>query len=392
MNSLPYPRYRLEEIWKEGKAIGWREIEQLHREHLRYLMEEAILSELELFVGCEKYERNSKRKNYRNGYYERLVATTLGEIPIRYPRLRYKSFQSRFIKKYARRRQEVDYAVLNCFVLGGSVRKTKKICDLFINVQISPSTVSKIGKELDKKTREFHKQKIDKKYRFIILDGLWIKIHDKHKKKKVILFAVGITADGKKEIIDFMLADGETEEAYLTFLNHLIKKGLDLDTLELVVHDGVKGLQAALNICLPYTKRQYCVFHKIQGISQKLKHMHNRETIMKDASNIYKQAKSKQETIKHLKVFTKKWGKIEPRAVRYFTNGFDKTLTYFDFPVSYRALIKTSNPLERFLKEIRRRIRPMGPFKNDKSANRIIYSLVYMLNEGEVPFEFTQHS
>ena len=392
MSSLPYSKYRMEEIWKEGKAIGWKEIEQLHREHLRYLIEEAILSELELFVGCEKYERNSERKNYRNGYYERLVATTLGEIPIKYPRLRYESFQSRFIEKYARRRQEVDYAVLSCFVLGGSVRKTKKICNLFINVQMSPSTVSKIGKELNKRLKAFHNQKIDKKYRFIVLDGLWVKIHDKHKKKKVILFAVGITPEGEKEIIDFMLADGETEEAYLTFLNHLIKKGLDLDALELVIHDGVKGLQAALNICLPYTKRQYCVFHKIQGIAQKLNHIHNRKMIMKDASNIYKQAKSKQGAIKLLKLFARKWIKIEPRAVRYFINGFDKTLTYFDFPVSYRTLIKTSNHLERYLREIRRRTRPMGPFKNEKSANRIVYSLVYMLNNGDVPFEFTQHS
>ncbi|MFH1781857.1 MAG: IS256 family transposase [Patescibacteria group bacterium] len=392
MNSLPYPGYRIEEIWRQGRSLVWEEIKELHQEQLKYLIENAILSELESFIGCGKYERSRKRKSYRNGSYERAIATTLGELLIRFPRLRYESFQSQFIKKYSRRMQEVDYAVLNCFVLGGSVRKTKRICDLFIDVQISPGTVSNINKTLDENAKKFHLKKINKKYRFLILDGLWIKVQDKYKKKKVILFAMGITANGEKEVIDFMQADGESEEAYSNFINHLIKRGLDTEALELIIHDGHGGLRAALDICLPYSQKQYCIFHKIQGIAQKLKHKHNRKAIMRDAGDIYKKAHSKEEVFNRLKKFRFKWRRKEPWAVRYFTLNFDKTLAYFNFPASIRSVICTSNHLERFLREIRRRTKPMGNFKNDKSVNRIIYSLVYSLNTGTVPYEFTQHS
>ena len=392
MKSLTCPEYILKDIWKEGRHLCWEEIQEIQKQQLKWLIEHSLLTELEFSIGCGKYERDNDRKGYRNGYYERLVATTLGEIRIMYPRLRKGGFRSQFIEKYSRRRREVDYAVLSCFVLGGSTRKTSKISDLFIGLNISHSTVSSIFKQLDENARSFHHRKIDKKYRFLVLDGLWINVLDKYKKKKVLVFAIGITAEGKKEILDFYLADGETENAYSILLNHLIERGLDLNFIDLVIHDGAKGLQAALDICLPYTRRQYCIFHKIQRIAAKLDRDHNKEQIMRDAGKIYKNADSKQDAINNLRAFIKKWSFREPRAVRCFVKDFDKTLTYFDFPKHIRSLICTSNSIERALAEIRRRTGPMGYFKNDRSVDRIIYSLVYLLNEGEVPDKFTQHT
>lgn len=392
MKSLPYPQYRLKEIWKEGRALVWEEIQEVHKDYLKWLIENSLLTELESSIGCGKYKRDDSRTNYRNGYYERLVATTLGEIQIKYPRLRNGSFKSGLIEKYSRRRQEVDYAVLSCFVLGGSTRKTSRISEFFIGLNISHSTVSSIFRHLDDKAREYHYRKIEEKYRFLILDGLWIHEQDRYRKKKVILFVMGITPEGKKEILDFFLADGETEQAYSTLLNHLIERGLDLNSIELIIHDGAKGLQAALDICMPYTQRQYCIFHKIQRIASKLEHEHNKKQIMRDAGDIYKKADSKREAVINLKAFIRKWLPREHKAVNCFVKDFDNTLTYFDFPRYLWSKICTSNRMERCLAEIRRRTRPMGYFKNDRSVNRIIYSLVYLLNEGEVPNQFTQHS
>jgi transposase-like protein len=375
----------MEEIWKEGLQFGWGGLKEYSQEYIREFINNLILTELEMFVGCGKYARTKDRKTYRNGHYERLIGTTLGEIKIRYPRLRSSGFESRFIKKYARRQQELDFAVLSCFLLGGSTRKTAKVCAAFTDIGISHSAASNIFKKLDQKAREFHARPIDKKYRFLMLDGLWNKVKGKYIKKTVVLFAMGITADGEKEILDFMQADGETEDAYVALLNHLLKKGLDLDALELVIHDGAKGITAALNLCLPYTERQYCIFHKIQGIAQRLNYKLNRKTIMQDARNIYKPAKSRNEAIENLRTFARKWRREEPRAVAFMQVNFDKTLAYFNYPRELWRFIRTNNRLERSLREIRRRTRPMGPFQNDRSANRIVYSLVYLTNSGELP-------
>ena len=392
MERIPYSGREIQRIWGEASLTGWDQVKEVSREFVKYLINNLLLSEIELFLGSDKYERVKNRKSYRNGYYERMIGTTLGEIRIRYPRLRNGAFESKTIKKYSRRQRELDFAVLSCFLLGGSTRKTARVCKAFADVGISSSTVSKIFKELDQKAWAFHSSKIDKKYRFLILDGLWNKVKDRYKRKKVVLFAMGITAEGKKEILDFLVADGESEAAYGALLNNLIKRGLDTEALELVMHDGAGGIVSSLSMYLPYTAKQYCVFHKVQGITEKLDHRRSRKTIMRDAGNIYKLSGNKGEAITSMKAFVLKWSKIEPRAVRYMLAGFDNTLTYFDFSKDLWKTISTTNYLERSLREIRRRTRPMGYFKNDKAINRIMYALSYWLNSGELPNEFTQHS
>ena len=108
-----------------------------------------------------------------------MIGTTLGVINIRYPRIRHGSFESKLIRNYKRRQQELDFAVLSCFLLGGSTRKTSKVCEAIADVGISNSTVSTIFKELDQRAWAFHSRKIDKKYRFLLLDGLWNKVKDR---------------------------------------------------------------------------------------------------------------------------------------------------------------------------------------------------------------------
>lgn len=385
MESLPLSRLEIQRILNEASLSSWDEIKEVSREFIKYLIDNLMLSELESFLGCEKYERVDNRKSYRNGYYERQIGTTLGEIRIRYPRLRNGAFESKFIKKYRRRQKELDYAVLSCFLLGGSVRKTSKICDAFAEVGISSSTVSTIFRELDQKARMFHSRRIEKKYKFLVLDGLWVKMKERFKRKKVVLFAMGITAEGKKEMLDFIIADGESENGYTALLNNLLKRGFDPEALELAIHDGAGGIIAALDMCLPHTKKQYCVFHKVQGIAPKLDRRANRKAVMRDAGDIYRQSRSKQEAIGSFRRFISKWSKVEPRAVRYMKSRFDDTLTFFDFPAYLWKTIATSNYLERSLREIRRRTDPMGYFKNERSINRIIYSLSYLLNSGEIP-------
>jgi len=385
MERIPYSRLEIQRILDEASLLGWDQIKEVSRDFIKYLIDNFLLSELELFLGCEKYERIEDRKSYRNGYYERLIGTTLGEIRVRYPRLRNGAFESKFIGKYKRRRRELDFAVLSCFILGGSTRKTAKVCDAFADVGISSGTVSTIFRELDQKAREFHSKAIDKKYRFLVLDGLWVKMRERFKRKKAVLFAMGITAEGKKELLGFIVADGESEYGYTALLNNLLKRGFDPSALELAIHDGAGGIIAALNMCLPYVAKQYCVFHKVQGIAPKLNRRSNRKAIMRDAGDIYRISENKVKAIASLRVFIRKWAKAEPRAVRYMQTRFDETLTYFNFSQALWKTISTTNYLERSLREIRRRTKPMGCFKDERSTNRIMYALTYLLNSGEIP-------
>ena len=95
----------------------------------------------------------------------------------------------------------------------------------------------------------------------------------------------------------------------------------------------------------------------------------------KQASNIYKAA-SRQEAIRRFRIFVSRWQHKEPRAVKCFQDEFYQTLNFYDFPKEVRSAISTTNHLERFFEEIRRRIKIQGYFKNGHSLNLWIFGLI----------------
>jgi transposase-like protein len=147
-----------------------------------------------------------------------------------------------------------------------------------------------------------------------------------------------------------------------------------------VVHDGCAGLVKALPALYPRIKSQWCVFHKLSDISGNLLERAHRSQIAKDAAAIY-EATTERELRTRLRDFKLKWGPREPRAVSCFLRGFEATLTYRDFPEPLWTQIKTNNPVERYLEELQRRIKPLRKFVNTGSAERIVYGLIaYVLD------------
>ena len=217
---------------------------------------------------------------------------------------------------------------------------------------------------------------VEDKYRFILIDGLWVHIKEVDIKKRPILFALGITKDGKREIIAFKLAKGETEEEYTAFLNNLYARGLKGKTLELIIQDGSKAITSAVNMVYPYTPRQRCYTHKLRNLLQNIRHkVKHRAKMAKQASSIYK-AVSRQEAINKFRIFVNRWKNLESRAVKCFQDEFYQTLNFYDFPKEIRSAISTTNHLERFLGEIRRRIKIQGYFKNERSLSLWIFGLI----------------
>ena len=182
----------------------------------------------------------------RNGWFSRTLTTEVGDVVLSVQRTRTTS-ACKVLKAYARRPAHVDRAILDGFLLGASTRKVGRIMAPYLGEVISPSTVSRIAKQLDGAVRAYHERPLADRYRFLFFDGVVLK----HKsgagaKKRVVLVALGITADGRKEVIDFYMAQGESQAAWEAFLNDLYRRGLTGDILELIVTDGGKGLLAAL--------------------------------------------------------------------------------------------------------------------------------------------------
>lgn len=342
----------------------------------------SINGEFKEQIKAEEYERSEERADIRSGTYSRIFTTTFGKTKLLIPKVRKKNrdYVYKLFAKYQRRQQKFDDMIVLSLLLGFSTRKQQRFFQAFVGDSVSHQTASALLQNLSDDLRQYQTMPIEDKYRFIFIDGLWVHIKEVDIKKRPILFALGITKDGKQEIIAFKLAKGETEEEYTVFLNDLYRRGLLGKSLELIISDGSEAIIAACNTVYPYTPRQRCYTHKLRNLMQNIRYkFKHRAKLMKQASNIYK-ASSRQEAIRRFRLFVNRWRNIEPKAVKCFQDEFYHTLNFYDFPKEMRSAISTTNHLERFLEEIRRRIKIQGYFKNERSLNLWIFGLIKHIN------------
>jgi transposase-like protein len=236
--------------------------------------------------------------------------------------------------------------------------------------------------DLDK----FRTEPIEDIYKYLLIDGLWIKVLDKNKRlrKKVILFVSGITTENKKRIVAFKLADGETEEEVTSLLNDLYRRGLKGKYLRLIASDGSKGIKAAIKMVYPYVLWQLCSTHKLRNLSGHIRYkIRHQKQMMEEASCIY-QSETRKQALERYEAFCRNWKAIEPHAIRCFEKDFEDTLAYYAFD-SDRNFISTTNHIERDQEEVRRRIKTQGYFKSERSLNLWIYGIISLFREEPKP-------
>jgi putative transposase len=363
-------------LWAEVKDYAEDEISAGARDRVRRLIEKGVLDEFEELIRCKPHERSEARQDYRNGFYARGLLTVMGHIPeLRIPRARHLKFRSRFFRWYQRRQEAFDVAVLRCFVSGTSTRRVRSITRAFTDAGISASAVSRILKGVDEELKASRKSPITGRYRFLFVDGLWMSVRKRYDRKSPVLFALGINSQGKKTLLGFKLAGSEGRLDWAAFLDDLRKRGLDDSALELIVHDGAGGIAAALAEVFPYVPTQLCAEHKIRAAAVHLSDRRRRNAFLGEARAIY-DANDVPEARKRLDVFSTKWAPDEPKAVRSLRRNFGKTLTHMQFDRHLWKTLRTTNPVERFQQEVRRRTRNMRSFPDDRSCERIVFALV----------------
>jgi len=195
---------------------------------------------------------------------------------------------------------------------------------------------------------------------------------DRHQ-KQAYSDSFGGKSRWKKHILTFKLGKGESEEEWLSLLNDLYRRGLKGFNLSLIISDNCAGLKGAINYVYPYTALQLCTVHKLRNILSKIKNKRkNRKKIMRQASEIFK-SKTKQEAICRYNKFIRDWSAKEPGVIRTMKKDIEYYFTYFNFPQNKRDSLKSTNPLERINRELRRITRRAGYFQNQRSLDIFIY-------------------
>jgi putative transposase len=399
---------------KEINAFEWEgDYRPEAGSRLKELLEERLGEELEQYLGRAKHERRGQEdpEDYRNGFYLRHLLTEIGDLILQVPRTR-KGFVSGVLEAYKRRSRSVDQLIMACFVLGMSTRKVSTALLSLLGERVSASTVSEVAKRLEHAVRRYHQRKLGDGYRFLFFDGVVLRQKGAAKvQKKIILCAYGMSWEGKKEMIDFLLASSESEHAWEGFLRDLYGRGLEGKRCELITTDGGHGLRNALEVVYPRIERQHCWAHKTRNVLDKVKKT-DWEKVKKDLQRI-SHGKNRQAATQAYWSFCHKYRKLYPGAVKSLESEIEDLLSFYQVKLSPKERqgldakeiqqaqmmlwkkIRTTNLIERAFREVKRRTRPMGAFGNRSSMERILYAVFFYYNSKgqEVPsFLFTHRA
>jgi transposase-like protein len=358
------------------KEMFFEDVTDRSREFVKKLLEWGVQQEFEEYVEAKRYERNEARRDHRNGYRTRSLMTTWGMLEdIRVPRGRVKGFAPRVLERYRRVERRVDEGVLKMYLMGVSTRKVGDVLQSLFDFTLSASYVSKVAKQLDEEVQRFFHRPLDDEFRYLFLDGIWVKVKDVSKSvRRVILVAYGIRHNGSRQLINFWVGPSEEKEAWADFLKDLKARGLTGSKLALIISDGSTGLWGAAQAVFPFVDHQLCWVHKLRNVANYCPRKFLKECIAQ-ARQIYLSLTVKT-ALKVFREWEKTWRRRCPRAVACLARDIDKLLQFLKCPVEHHRIIRTTNIIERLFKELRRRLRVMGIFSDAKSCKRITYSLV----------------
>lgn len=391
MSNLKYCNFdeeRLHLWYREvkGNPEGVLESPKPYIQQLLRITLESSMEELRRkMLNAEWYERApSRRTDYRNGFSYKDWGTDLGMIEkIRIPRTRQKTgkkLAKQIRNTYQKQREEVHRLLREMFLAGASTERTGEVARILLGRKYSASYVSQATKKLDVAVREYHTRPLNDRYLYLFFDGIVLKGRDAlGAKKRFVLVCHGITPEGRRELVDFMIEDAESEAGWSRFCNHLYQRGLEGKATRLITTDGCAGLHAALDLVYPGIKRQRCWVHKLRNMAEGFRRKAHVEDCMFEAKKIYL-SETKLEAKKRFTQWAKKWEKAEPKVVECLKKDLNEMLRFLDCPKEHWRRIRTTNVIERVFREVRRRIRPMNCFKNDASCERILYAIFFYMN------------
>ena len=349
--------------------------EQLIKDHLGTLVKDTVEemlngmldAEADRLCNAERYEHTAARKDTRAGHYKRQMHTRAGEVTLQVPKLRKLPFETAIIERYRRRESSVEEALIEMYLAGVSVRRVEDITEALWGTKVSPGTISNLNKKVYEKIEVWRNRPLeDVAYPYVYLDGIVLKRSWAGEVTNVsLLVAIAVSDDGYREILGIVEGAREDKESWTSFLKHLRDRGLH--GTQLFITDKCLGLVESIAECFPDAQWQRCVVHFYRNIlsivpdhkkceaAAMLKAIHAQE----DLESSRKKAKEVVEKLKALKL---------KEAAGSVSSGIAETLTYMLFPREHWVRIRTNNPLERLMREIRRRTRVVGSFPDGQSA------------------------
>ena len=311
------------------------------------------------------------RANRRNGHSKKTVLTESAKIDVRIPRDREGTFDPKLIQRYQRRFPGFDDKIVSMYARGMSVREIQGYLAELYGIDVSPDLISTVTDAVLETVAEWQNRPLEASYPLVFFDALRVKIRDEGLvRNKAIYIALGVAADGTKDVLGLWIENTEGAKFWLKVMNELRNRGVG-DILIAVV-DGLKGFPEAIEAVFPRTIVQTCIVHLIRH-SLEFVSWADRKPVVPQLRAIYR-AKDADAGIAALEAFAAgPLGRKYPAIAPAWRRNWDKVIPFFAFPEAVRRIVYTTNAIEALNAKLRRAVKIRGHFPTDEAATKLIY-------------------
>ena len=361
-------------IWQEATGQGDDGLRKVMESAIQRILEEELTS----FLQAEAHERTNERKGYRNGYKPRALMTRLGRMELLIPKDREGRFQTELFDRYQRNEKALMLSLVEMYVHGVSTRKVKAVTEALCGLDISKSQVSRLAKDLDEDVKAWRSRPLEKGYPYLVVDARYERIRINHQVlPQGVLLVVGIGEDGYREILGTWVADSENEASWSEVFKELKERGLN--GVRYVVSDDHAGLVKAIERHFQGCLWQRCQVHFLRNIISQVSKK-DRPRIMEmirdiTATQSYEIARKRMdEVIEALE-------KAHPKVSQMLEEHGEEILSVYQLPLHHRRSMKSTNMLERYNQELKRRTRVVRIFPHQESCLRLVTAMAMEMSE-----------
>jgi transposase-like protein len=361
-----------ERIIQVNQAMFETQLDRMVTEKVTKILNRMLDAEADELTGAARYERSDARRAYRSGHYERDLTVKAGRMSVRVPKLKGAVFESAVIERYRRREESVEEALIDMYLAGVSTRRVDDISQALWGARMPSQTLSDKLKKVYADIDSWRQRPLTQSYPYVFMDGVWHKRSWGGAVENVsVLVAIGVRADGHREVIGVAEGMREDAESWRSFVSSLISRGLT--GVRLVTGDRCAGLVSAIGELLPEARCQRCMVHFMRNVLAKVSPRHARWA--GDALKAIFAMESRESALAKAETVAAEMDSRKLReAATCLREGIGETTTYLlaDYPVEHRRRIRTNNMIERLNREIRRRTRVVGAFPDGRSALMLI--------------------
>jgi len=347
---------------------------------LELLVNASMREEAAAHVGAAPHERAAGRRGHRNGSKPRTMATRVGGLELSVPQVRgCEPYHPSMFNKWQRSERALLVACAEMYFQGVSTRNVRDVLEAMCGGDVSAMTVSRVAQEVDDRLAAFRDRRLDgPAYRYLMVDARYEGVRVEGKVVgQAVLVVMGVTAAGRKEILDWRVGDSESEQCWGEVFRSLKDRGLA--GVALVVSDAHAGIRAALRRHFQGAAWQRCRVHFKRELGRKVSYKVLKE-LMRDAAAAFAPGE-RGECLRRAEEAAGKWQGRYPAVAAMFRDGFEDCLAVLATPANHRRQLASTNLLENLMKRLKKRTAVVGVFPNRASCERLIGAQLLEVHE-----------